>query len=69
MSFCLGAGLAVLMETTRLLKPDSHGDPTNILIAAVSAWFAFRLSGWSASCLLSDNSTARITPPRSFLRT
>ncbi|MDA1323523.1 MAG: hypothetical protein O3C34_02155 [Proteobacteria bacterium] len=66
--FWLGAVLAVLMETSRLLQPNGHGDPTNILIGAVAAWLAFRLTGWFAACLLSSPGKAPAPPPRSYLR-
>ena len=66
--FWLGAAMAVLMETCRLLKPAGHGDPTNILIGAVAAWFAFRLTAWFASCLLSSSGMARAAAPKSYLR-
>jgi hypothetical protein len=66
--FWLGAVLALLMETSRLFKPSGHADPTNILIGAVAAWLAFRLTGWFAGCLLSDAGRDPDAPRRSFLR-
>ena len=66
--FWLGAVLAVLMEASRLLKPSGHADPTNILIGAVAAWLAFRLTAWFAACLLSDPGNDPAAPPRNFVR-
>jgi VanZ family protein len=68
LAFWLGAGMAVVMELSRFLKPVGHADPTNILIGAGAAWFAFRLTAWFASCLLSSSGKHPAAPRRSFLR-
>jgi VanZ family protein len=65
----LGAILAVLMESGRLLKASGHADPTNILIGAAAAWLTFRLTAWFAGCLLSDEADkGPVEPRQSFLR-
>lgn len=56
--------LAVVLEGSRLFRDSGHADPTNILIAAIAAPLAFRVTGWIAACLLSDGLPA----VRSFRR-
>jgi VanZ family protein len=67
-AFWLGASMALLMETSRLLKSTGHSDPTNILIGAVAAWLTFHLMAWFAGCLLRDAVKRPATPSRRFVR-
>lgn len=52
--FWFGALLATLMEASRLFHPNTHADPTNVVIGAVSAWSAYHLAAWFAGCFLGN---------------
>ena len=68
MVFWLGALLPLLMEASRLMKPSGHAALTNILIGAVAAWLAFRLTTWFAGCLLSNEAEDPAVSQDSFIR-
>ena len=67
-SAALAAIVAVVIETSRLFKPAAHPDPTNILIAALAAAFAFAAAQWLARCLTnpfeSRPATRAVVDPR-----
>lgn len=41
-----GAGLAVVVESSKLFTVGLHPDPTNVLVAAVAAWSGLGLLNW-----------------------
>jgi hypothetical protein len=59
----VGVLLATVVESSKLFTLELHPDPTNVLIAAVAAWFGLGLLNWLAFALRAQAANGSVQAP------